>query len=234
MAIRARLSVLLIASAFALVGCGGGSDSDGEGSKDDISDLSATEILAKAKKQLAAEDSVTVKGKGKDEETEIEIDMGFAGDTASGTLAVDGAEFELLGAAGKAYFKASDEFYRANAGEGAEQLIALIDGRWVLADASDPDFKDMASFVAKDEFFSELLDPDGKITKGDDKTIDGVECVALKDDSDGVFYFDKSDGKPISLVTNDDGGGTLTFSYDDVDEALAPTDDEVVDLSKLG
>ena len=138
-----------------------------------VSDLSANQILAKAEKALAAADSVTIEGKGKDDETEIEIDMGFAGDTASGSIAVDAVEFELLGAAGKAYFKATDDFYRENAGEGADELLALIDDRWVLADPGNPDFKDLASFVSRGDFFDELLDPEGEVTKGDEKTIDG-------------------------------------------------------------
>lgn len=229
MAIRLRLTTLVVASTFALVGCGGGSDT-----KDDVSDLSATALLAKAKKVVAAEEFVTIEGDGADDGTEIAIDMAYAGDTASGTIAVDGSEFQLLGAGGKAYFKATDDFYRASAGEAAEQIIALIDGRWVLADPADPDFADLASFVAKDDFFGELLKPDGKVTKGKGKTIDGVECVALKDDSNGTFYFAKNDGRPISLVSTGDDGGTMTFSYDDLEEALAPTAEEIVDLAELG
>ena len=229
MALRLRATSVVLVSTFALVGCGGGSDT-----KDAVSDLSANQILAKAEKALDAADSVTIEGKGKDEETEIEIDMGFAGDTASGSIAVDAVEFELLGAAGKAYFKATDDFYRENAGEGADELLALIDDRWVLADPGNPDFKDLASFVSRGDFFDELLDPEGEITKGDEKTIDGVECIALKDDSDGVFYFAKDDARPISLVSGDDAGGTLTFSYDELEEVEAPAADEVFDPASVG
>lgn len=229
MAVRLRLTTLVVVSTFALVGCGGGSDI-----KDDVSDLSSTALLAKAKKAVAAEESVTIEGKGAEEGTEIEIDMSYAGDTASGTIAVDGSEFQLLGAGGKAYFKAADDFYREGAGEDAEQIITLIDGRWVLADPANPDFADLASFVEKDDFFGELLKPDGDVTKGKGKTIDGVECVSLVDDSNGTFYFAKDGGRPISLISTGDDGGTLTFSYDEVEEVKAPTADEIVDLAELG
>lgn len=227
MTYRAGLSALLLASSLALAGCGG-SDST------DIGDQSAAKILAASKKQLADEKFVSVKGKGANEKdgTELEVDLGFAGDTASGTITVSGLTLDLLKAEGTSYFKASDEFYRSTAGDSADQVIALIAGRWVVADPDDENFADIASFVSKDDFFDELLDPDGKITKTDEKKVNGVDCVGLKS-SKSTFYFDKSDGRPISLVTDDDGKGALDFTYDTIDEAEAPTADESVDLAQL-
>ena len=229
MTIRVRLSALLIASTLTLVGCGG-SDS---GSDEGVADLSANKILAAANKQLAEEDFITIKGNGTDEKagTKLEVDLGFAGDTASGKVTVNGMDLELLKADGKAYFKADKEFF-VSSGAPAETMD-LIGGRWVAVDPANASFGEIASFVSKQEFFDELLDPSSKITKGKEKTVNGVECVVLKDD-EGTFYFDKSDGKPISLVTTDDGTGTLDFSYDKIDEAEAPPAGEVVDLSKLG
>jgi hypothetical protein len=225
---RARTLTLIVASALVLVGCGSGSDSD-----DGVADLSANKILAKAEKQLAEQDFVTIKGKGKDEDSgsEIEVDMSFAGETASGTVGVSGMTLEVLKADGKSYFKADKEFFESS-GAPAE-VMDLIGGKWVLIDPNNQNFAEIGNFVEKKEFFDDLLDPDGKVTKGKEKKVDGVDCVALKSD-DGTFYFDKSDAKPVSLVTTDDGEGTLNFSYDDVDEATAPSSDEVVDLAKLG
>ena len=112
MAFRVRLSVLFVASTFALVGCGG-SDS---GSDEGVADLSTTKQLAAAKKQLAQEDFVTVEGKGTDEEagTELEVDLSFAGKSTSGSIEFGGMELELLKADGKSYFKADKSFFQSS------------------------------------------------------------------------------------------------------------------------
>lgn len=229
MSFRVRISALIGASALVLVGCGGSDDGGGEG----VADLSAAKILAAAKKQLAQEEFITIEGKGVDEDagTEIEVDLAFAGETAEGTVSVSGMELELLRAGGKAYFKADKKFFESS-GAPAETMD-LIGDKWVVIDPSNASFAQIGSFVDKDGFFKELLKPDGKVTKGKEKSVNGVDCVALKS-KQGTFYFDKSDGKPVSLVSTDDGEGTLDFSYDEIDEAQAPPSDEVFDLAQLG
>lgn len=229
MSTRVRLSALLLASSLALVGCGSSDTSEGSG---DVGDLSPTKVLAAAEKQLAAEEFISIQGKGTDKEdgTELEVDLDFAGDTAAGSIAINGMNLELLKAGGQTYFKAGKEFFGSGGSEA--ETMDLIGGRWVLVNAADPTFGEIASFVSKKDFFEQLLDPDGKVTKVDDKTVNGVDCVGLKT-SDSTFYFDKSDGKPVSLVTTDDGTGTLDFTYDTIDEAEAPPADEIVDLSKV-
>ena len=229
MTTRARLSALLLAFSLALVGCGGSDTSEGSG---DIADLSPDQVIAAAEQQLAAEEFVSIKGKGtdRDEGTELEIDLGFVGDTASGTITTNGMELELLKADGQTYFKAGEEFFTSG-GSDAETMD-LVGGRWVLVDAANPTFGELVSFVSKKDFFEQLLDPDGKVTKVDDKTVNGVECIGLKS-TDSTLYFDAEDGKPISLVTTEDGSGTLDFTYDEIAEAEAPPAAEVVDLSKV-
>ena len=226
MSVRVRLSALIVASAFALVGCGSGSD---EG----VADLSATKILAAAKKQLAQEKYVTIKGSGRDEEAgeTISVDLSFADQTATGTVGVSGMTLTLLKADGKSYFKADKSFFES-AGAPAEAM-KLIGDKWVVIDSADPNFAQIASFVSRKDFGNELLKPESKVTKGKEKKVNGVDCVALKD-KDGTFYFDKKDAKPIRLVSTKDGKGTLNFTYDKVDKVEAPSSDEVIDLATLG
>lgn len=231
MTIRVRLSALLLASSLALVGCGGSDSGSGDGA-DGIADLPPAKVLAAAEKQLAAEEFISIQGKGttKEDGASLEVDLDFAGDTASGTITTNGMALELLKADGKTYFKAGKEFF--GSGGSAAETMDLIGGRWVLVDAANPTFGELVSFVSKKEFFTELLEPDGKVTKVDDLTVSGVDCVGLRS-TKSTFYFDKSDGKPVSLVTTEDGTGALDFTYDTIDEAEAPPADEVVDLSEL-
>jgi major membrane immunogen (membrane-anchored lipoprotein) len=223
---RARTLTLVVASALVLVGCGSGSDSD-----DGIADLSATKILAKAEKQLAQEDFIAVKGQGKDEDegAEIAVDMSFAGKTASGTVEFSGMTLKVLKADGKSYFKADKEFFESS-GAPAETMD-LIGDKWVAIDPGNQNFAEIGSFVSKKEFFDSLLDPESKVTKGKEKKVNGVDCIALKD-KQGTFYFDKSNARPISLVATS-GAGSFDFSYEKVSEAEAPPADEVLDLANL-
>lgn len=227
----ARLLALLLVSALALAGCGGSDKSDGA---KDVSDRSPAKIVAAAKKQLASEEFISVKGSGSNAEegTDLQVDLGFAGDTASGSIAMQGLALELLKAEGASYFKASDEFYRSTAGAAADEIIAQIGGRWVVADPDDENFAQIASFVSKKSFFDELLDPDSKLTKVEGKKVNGVDCIGLKS-TNSTFYFDKRNGLPVSLVKDDKGVGSLNFTYDKIDEAEAPSADEIVDLSQL-
>ena len=104
MANRVRLSVVVVASSFALVGCSGGSESG-------IADLSAAKILAAAEKQVADEKFVTVEGKDK---STGGIDLDFAGEESTGSISLgDGMKAEVLKVDGKAYFKADKEFFQS-------------------------------------------------------------------------------------------------------------------------
>jgi hypothetical protein len=225
MAIRVRLSALVIASALVLVGCG-------DGSGDGVSGLSANKILAAAKKQLAQEDFITIQGEGSEAESgsKIDVDLAFTRKTTSGTIGFNGTKLEVLKADGKSYFKADKEFFESS-GAPAETMD-LIGDKWVVIDPANQAFAKIESFVSRKEFVKALLEPNGKVTKGEEKKVNGVDCVALRNDG-STFYFDKSDGRPVRLVTTDKGEGALDFSYDKVDEAQPPPADEVLDLAKL-
>lgn len=225
---RVRTLAIAVASALVLVGCGsGGSDGDG------VADLSAKKLLATAKKQLAQEDNVTIKGKGSDEEDEIEVDIAFAAGGAEGSVTASGQTLEVLKADGKSYFKADATFFESS-GAPAE-AARTIGGKWVLIDPDNADFAELGNFVSKDKFVDELLDPEGKVKKGKEKKVNGVDCVTLKD-GEGTLYLDKEDGRPVSLVSEGgaDGEGALNFTYEKVDPAEAPAASEVVDLASLG
>ncbi len=139
--------------------------------------------------------------------------------------------FQVLKADGKSYFKADKSFFESS-GAPAD-AVALIGDKWVVIDANDPNFAELGGFVSKDDFVKELLKPDGKVAKGKEKKVNGVDCVALKG-KDGTFYFDKKDGRPVSLVTSEDGKGTLNFTYSKVETVEAPSSDDVIDLATLG
>lgn len=221
---RTRVLVGLVAATFALAGCGGGSD-------DDVSNLSAKKILAKAKAAAKAADSMTVEGEGKSSSAKIEVDMEFTDKTGEGSIESNGAEIELLSVAGKTYFRAGPELY-SQFGANAAKITQAIGDKWILVDASDASFKQFADFANRDGFVDQLLSPDSTITKTKEKKVEGVECVGLKS-SNGTLYVAKKDARPIMLKAGAGTGG-LTFDYDKVDAPKAPSADEVFDLKSLG
>ncbi|AWB93904.1 hypothetical protein [Aeromicrobium chenweiae] len=221
---RTRVLAGLVAAAFVLAGCGSG------GGDDDVSNLSAKKILAKSKAAAKSSDSLTVEGEGQTATSKLEVDMEFTDKTGEGSIAADDAKIELLSAGGKAYFRGGPELY-SQLGSGSEDVIKMIGDKWILVDPSEPGMKSFAEFSSRDGFIDQLLSPDTTPTKTKPKKIEGVECVGLKTKT-GTLYVDKKDARPIRLDPKG-GSGSLTFDYDKVDAAKAPTSDEVLDLKSL-
>ncbi|MDQ3158334.1 MAG: hypothetical protein M3Q98_16705 [Actinomycetota bacterium] len=231
--IRPRMMAIAAAAVIALSGCGGSGDEPKAKPKSDLSNLSANALLAKAKTQIEKESSVTIKGSGNDGGNEIGMNISYVAEDASGTVTLDGSEMTLLKVGEKAFFKAGDDFWKAQAGEEAAMIISLVDGRWIKADGSS-DFADLVSLTQRSFLSEEILDPEGKVTKGTSKKIDGVDCLALNDDEEGTLYVASDNGRPIRLVGEGESQGNLNFSYDEVDAPKAPASADVVDLAALG
>ncbi|QGG43029.1 hypothetical protein [Aeromicrobium yanjiei] len=219
---RTRVLAVLAAATFALAGCGGGSE-------DDVSDLSAKEILAKSKAAAKDADSLTVEGEGQTGTTRIEVDMEFTKTTGEGSISADDAEIELLSVDDKTYFKAGPEVY-SQFGANGDQIARTIGDKWILA--SGDAFKQIVTFANRDSFIDQLLTPDTAPTKTKGKKVEGVDCVGLTTKT-GTLYVDRSDARPIRLDP-EGGSGKLTFDYDDVDPAKAPQADDVFELGALG
>ena len=219
---RVAVSAVAATLSLTLTACGGG--------ESDLSDLSAAKILAKTKKAAAAADSISIEGEGEDDGTTIVVDLEFDGDDGSGSIGLGGTEITVLGVGDDAYFKAGPELYSSFGADGAA-VAELIGDKWIIVDPNDANFADLASFSNRDELFNTLLDPEGTVTKGKKKTIDGVETIGLKSKS-GTLYVDIKDGRPIRLEKGGDGGA-LSFDYAEVDAPDAPTPAEVFDISQI-
>lgn len=226
--IRPRMMVIATAALIALSGCGGSGDEP----KADLSNLSANALLAKAKTQIEKQSSVTIDGSGNDGGNEIGMNISYTAKDASGTVTIDGSEMTLLKVGGRSFFKAEDEFWKAQAGEESATIIDLVDGRWIKADG-DSDFADLVSLTNRSFLSEEILDPDGKVTKGKAKKVAGVDCLALNDDEAGTLYVASDDGRPIQLMGEGESQGDLSFSYDSVDAPKAPASADIVDLAAL-
>ncbi|MCW2830730.1 MAG: hypothetical protein JWP31_1422 [Aeromicrobium sp.] len=219
-----RLATCLAAAALVLAACGG---------SEDISDESASTILKTAQTELKDAKSVKLEGKLASDGSTLNIDLSYVGDDAEGTVTVDDIESTLLSVNDKTYVKFGDAFYEQTFGDKAQQAKQVVGDRWIEADADDPNFKDLLSFLDRKKFAEAALEAEGKPKKVDGKKIDGTETVGLSDD-EGVLYVDQESGRPLSIQSKGSKNeGEVTFSYDDIDTPQAPAKDDVVTLAEL-
>jgi hypothetical protein len=219
-------ALLLCLLAPTLVACG----------TPDVSGLSAHQLLAKAKTQVKTQPNMTVKGKITDGGSEITIDLSYVGKDAAGTVAINGNELDLLTVGGKSWFKASDAFWKAQTPANADQIIALVKGRWIVADPSATQLQQLTALTQRSFITDQLLSPSGKVTKGAKKTVAGVACVAVKS-SDGILWLATDDARPIrieSTTGSKASSGQVDFTYGKAAKPKAPAASDTVDLNNLG
>lgn len=219
---------------------GGGEGGGGGGGGNDFTEQSGEEIAQTAKDAMAGLESVRVSGAITSDGQEISLDLAVstAGECA-GTISLGGASAELVGADGKAWFKPSNEFWQAQAGEQAQTIIDLVAGRWVVMSGDDAGF---GEFCQLDSLLDELVsgEDDSTYEKGDVSDVEGSEAIAVTstgDDGTSVGYV-QVDGEHYLVkveVTSGDEPGAITFSDFDAEvPAEAPPAEDTVDLDELG
>lgn len=248
------IRVLFAVSAAALVaaGCGDSSDTpaaSGSGSAtasasasagggDNIADLPATEILTKAEAALKAAPSVHLKGSGSSEGQTFEIDMRYGeGQKAIGSITSAGQKIELIRSGQTVYMKADAKFWQSTAGAEAAKLLG---GKYLKAPLTDQRVAALAEFTDKDQFTSQVLKPDGTVTKGEKKTVNGTEAIGLKSSGSsggGTLYISTKDSLPLQIVPEASGKdvGQLDFlDYGETVDVQEPPAAQVIDVAKLG
>jgi len=198
--------------------------------------LSADEILKQSTAALQAAKSVRIKGEGGSGTQRFAIDLRYSGDASTGTLGINGQTIELRKLAQTVYLKGSREFWVGNGGETAAQLLA---GKWLKTPLADRRFAGLSELTDLKKAATGILDPDGTITKGAQKTVNGVPCVGLvSSGKDGGTLWVATTGQPypvrIEPSTQSAESGALDFSeYGESVTVGPPPAEQVVDVSKL-
>lgn len=242
------LAAVVLGATTLLAGCSDGDPGDekatdgggGGTSSSSFTDGSGEEIAQTAKDAMAGLESVRVAGAITSDGQEIGLDLAVskAGECA-GTVSIGGASAELVGADGQAWFKPSDEFWTAQAGEQAQTIIDLVAGRWVVMPADDDSF---GQFCDLDALLEELVtsEDDGTYEKGEVTDVDGTDAIAVTstDESGPSVGYVQVDGEHYLLKverTEGDEPGTITFADFDAEvPAEAPAEEDTVDLDELG
>ncbi|MGK5683142.1 hypothetical protein [Actinoplanes sp. URMC 104] len=201
-----------------------------------VEKLTAEQILAKAKAALKAAGSFHMKGSMKTDDGKMGLDFKIEGQNVKGTLAMDGPRVELLSVGKQRFIRPDAAFWAMTSGGKAQaaQITEVVGDRWVKVKANDASSAGM--FTATD--IDELLDADGKVTKGAVTTLDGKPVVGLKESAaDGGTLYVATTGQPypVRLTGPTPADGALAFTEFGATfpEIKAPAAADVMDLDKL-
>ena len=131
--------------------------SDDEGGGDsDFAKQSGDKIAADAKADMKDLDEVKFSGEITSDGDTITLDVqaSSAGD-CTGSIGIGGGTAEILAKDGTNWFKPDEAFWRANAADPADAIIAAVGDKWVLD--TDSNF---SQFCDLDAFFDNLFKDD--------------------------------------------------------------------------
>jgi hypothetical protein len=225
--------------ALAVLGaCGGGG---GDGGDSDFAQESASAIQKAATEDMKALEAVHMEGSVTQEDQEIGLDLSLTtdGDCAGTISRGDSGSAEVVTLDGTSWFKPDEEFWRAQAGAAADQIISTVGDNWVQLPEGDQSF---ASFCDLDELLDQIdEDQDKPSEKDGTEDVDGQEAVKLtRDDEESggtiTVWVAVDDPHHILKVEQAEGDspGSFTFSDFDADASIeAPADDEIITVEEL-
>jgi hypothetical protein len=224
----AALSLLVLAA-----GCGGKEDP----ADSDFAKQSAAKIADASKADMKGLDEVKYTGDITTDGSKITLDIQASSDgDCTGTIGIGDGTAELLAKDGDNWFRPDEAFWRQNAGDQADAIIAAVGDKWVV----DND-KSFAQFCDLDAFFDNIFKQDDSSSvyeKVGTDEVDGQDVVKVEqtDDKGSATGYVLIDGRHYLVKlerTEGDDPGKLEFSeFDKAFEVEAPADDEVIDLSQ--
>lgn len=240
-------SLAVAALAMSLSSCGSGDDDkSGAGDKPDagaeFAAQTVKEITAQSEKDMKALTSLTMAGTITQDDGELELDLSFDTDgNCAGSMGMQGGTAEVVSVDGASYLRGNEAFWRATAGDSAEQVMAVLGDRWAKLPAGSEDFSEFCDLDSLlDEFDDDSDDSKETVTKGKVATVDGQDAVEIvtKDEDGTTHAWVATEGKHYIIKlehTGEDEPGVMSFSdFDEPVDAEAPAEDEVVDMSDLG
>jgi hypothetical protein len=224
-AARALLGLGLLAGL--LGGCGGGGSSSGNG----VAAKNPTEIVAATKAAADAATSAHVSGAIVSNGSPITLNLDLASGGGRGQLSLGGLGFELIEAGGTVYIKGSAAFYRHIGGAAAAQLLQ---GRWLKAPTTTPEFASIASLTDLHRLIDATLANHGTLAKTGTTTVSGQRVVGVTDQTKGGTLYVATTGKPYPIQIAKSGAGGGTVSFDRWNEAVTITPPaNAIDITQL-
>jgi hypothetical protein len=219
--------------ALALLAACGGSD---------FTDSSATTIQKEATKDMQAVEAVHMEGSVNQQDNEIGLDLSLTTDgDCTGTVSRgDSGSAQVVTLDDTSWFKPDEEFWQAQAGEAADQIISTVGDKWVQLPEGDQSF---ASFCDLNGLLDQIGDDqsDSESKKGETEDVNDTEAIKLTRDAPqggGTITVWVATDDPHHILKVEQAGGdspgTFTFSEFDQDASIeAPADDEVITVEEL-
>ncbi|HEX6754692.1 MAG TPA: hypothetical protein VF109_01985 [Mycobacteriales bacterium] len=242
------LSVLGLAAVLLGAGCSAvdsvtdGADASPTTPSNGVADKPPAEILASARKALAAAGSVHVKGNGTEGGEVFAFDMRMKGTQAGrGTLTIKHNPVEILRIGKQAYLKGDADFWLESTG--SRSAAELLKGKYVKGSATDPDLKETLALTSPVGFGDEALTAKGAVTKADSRKVGAVDTVGVTyrtKEGDQITVYVATTGKPYPMYLSTTGktaDKTNSFDFREYDQPLEikpPSPDLVIDPEKLG
>lgn len=233
------------ASCLAVAACGSsGSASAGaapsaSSTVDPLAGLSAAKVQAKTVADAEAAPSLTMKGSIAQSGQSFTVNLGIKpGHGCTGTIGMGAkGSLKLIVINKTVYLNADNAFWKANSGAEAATVIALIDGRYIKASASDSNVSPWAQLCDVSQLFSSDGPTSGPLTKEAITTLNGTRVLPLKS-ADGMAYVtDTSKPELVQLSAPKgakNGSGLVAVTMDVPVTLTVPPASQVIDGSKLG
>lgn len=227
--------VAAVAASTALVGCSKGTTSSSPSptpSDNGVASLSADEIVTKAETAAIAQSSVHIlaeAGAGTDA-YKIDVNMTKA-NGASGTITQGSDQIEFYSTEANVWIKATKEFWTKNSGAAAAEVIGT---KWVKAPTSDQNFSQFASFGNYTKGLTELIKPEGSVSKGQQTEVNGQKVIVLVSQQGEMSVATTGEPLPVQIKQTSPGTGVVTFSqWGTASAGSVPPESDTLDYSKL-
>jgi hypothetical protein len=224
-----------------LAACGGGGDGGDSGDSEFAGESAAT-IQKASVDDMKNLDSLHMDGSITQQGGEIGLDLSLTteGD-CSGTISRgDSGNAEVVSLDGTSWFRPDEEFWRAQGGPAADQIISTVGDDWVQLPEGDESF---ASFCDLDGLLEQIENDDDEkpSEKGETEDVEGQAAIKLtRDNKEGggttTVWVAVDDPHHILKVEREGGESPSSVSFSEFGEDVsieAPGADEVITIEEL-
>jgi hypothetical protein len=235
MGTQARTALLAGLLAASLAACG----PDGDDKSDGFADQNVQEIEDQVLADMRDAHSMTMSGNVTSDGAETTLELSSDTDgNCKGSISMGAGTADFIRTDDATFIKGDEAFWRANAGDNADALLAVVGAKWAKLPGGEDQF---AEFCDLDNFLDELEDDDedDNAMKVGESEVDGQDAleISFEKDGDETHVWVAAEGKHYILKLENQGEEPGEFTFTDFDEhvdAQAPADTEYVDLSQAG
>jgi hypothetical protein len=234
----AGVSCLAIAACGSSNSASAGAAPSASSTVDPLAGLSAAKVQAKTVADAEAASSVTMKGSITQSGQSFTVNLAIKpGHGCTGTIGMGAkGNLKLIVINKTVYLNPDNTFWNANSGADAATVIALVDGRYIEAPASNSDMAPWAQLCDVSQLFSSNGSPSGPVREAV-TTLNGTRVVPLKGPNGMAYVTDTSTPELVQLSapkSAKNGSGLVTVTMDVPVTLTAPPASQVIDGSKLG